>query len=167
MKEKRQLFDLNCKPTGKSYYAGEIVSDEYLAMVVMIAIENSHGDFLMQKRSRFKTSPLTWTVTGGHPCFDETNLRGVVREVKEELGLDIQNEKIESFCLCRDGRVCREMFYCKKDFEIKSLVLQPEEVEDVAWFSRDKILNMMDSKELSRNQIFFYQKFFEWENKNK
>lgn len=164
MKEKRQLFDLNCQPTGKGYYVGDVVPEGYLVMVVMIAIENSRGDFLMQKRSRFKTSPLTWTVTGGHPCFDETNLQGMIREVKEELGLDIQNDKVESFYICRDGEVCREMFYCKKDLDIDKLVLQPEEVEDVAWFSREKVLQMMKEGKLSRNQTFFYQKFFEWQN---
>lgn len=164
MKEKRQFFDLNCKPTGKYYYPGDVVPEGCLPIVVMIAIENSRGDFLMQKRSRFKTSPLTWTVTGGHPCFDETNVQGMIREVKEELGLDIQNEKIESFFLGCDT-VCREMFYCKKDLDIDKLVIQPEEVEAVAWFSREKILQMMENGELSRNQTFFYQKFFEWQNK--
>ncbi len=122
MKEKRQFFDLNCKPTGKYYYPGDVVPEGCLVIVVMIAIENSRGDFLMQKRSRFKTSPLTWTVTGGHPCFDETNVQGMIREVKEELGLDIQNDKIESFFLGCDT-VCREMFYCKKDLDIDKLVI--------------------------------------------
>lgn len=167
MKEKRQIFDSNCKPTGKYYFAGEPLPEDCYAMVVMIAIENSHGEFLMQKRSPLKSSPLTWAVTGGHPCYNESNLQGIIREVKEEIGLDIENENIISFFLGIDGKPCREMYYCKKDVDIDKLVLQPEEVEAVAWLSKDKILDMIKSNSLPQNQISFFNKLFMWKENNK
>lgn len=165
MKEKRQAFNSDCQPTGLYYFAGEPIPEGGYPIVVMIAIENSKGEFLMQKRSKFTSSPLTWTVTGGHPTFDENNKQAVVREVKEELGLDISKDKIESFWLGFDGRVCREMFYCKKDVDINNLTLQVEEVDSAAWFTKDKILKMIESKEFSPNQIFFFTNFFAWKNK--
>lgn len=165
MKEKRQAYNSKCEATGLYYFAGEKLPEGFYPIVVMIAIENSKGEFLMQRRSKFKTSPLTWTVTGGHPTFDENNIQAVAREVKEELGLDISQDKIESFWLGWDGKVCREMFYCKKDLDLNKLILQVEEVDSVAWFSKSKILKMIKDKEFTQNQILFFSNFFEWKDK--
>ena len=52
-------------------------------MVVMIAIQNSKGEFLMQKRSENKGGD--WGVTGGHPKSGESPVEGIITEVKEEL----------------------------------------------------------------------------------
>ena len=167
MKEKRQFFNSNCEPTGKYYYKGDKFPPDCFAIVVMIAIQNSNGDFMMQQRAEGKSCPHEWTVTGGHPTFDETNLQGIVREVQEELGLDISSCKIDSFWKGFDGRVCREMYFTKLDVNLSDLVLQEEEVEDVAWFSRDKIISLMQSQQIIPNQIDFYNKFFEWEKTQK
>ncbi len=123
MKEKRQIFNSDCQPTGQCYFAGEPLADGCYPIVVMIAIENSRCEFSMQRRSKLKSTPLTWAVTGGHPTFDETNMQGIIREVKEEMGLDIEKDTIISFWLGCDGRVCREMFYCIKDVDLNKLVL--------------------------------------------
>ena len=95
MKEKRQAFNSDCQPTGLYYFAGEPIPEGGYPIVVMIAIENSKGEFLMQKRSKFTSSPLTWTVTGGHPTFDENNKQAVVREVKKVFGLALTEEFAE------------------------------------------------------------------------
>ena len=49
--EKRDLYDYNCQKTGKTYFKGEDIPEGYYPMVVAIAIQNSKGEFLMQKRS--------------------------------------------------------------------------------------------------------------------
>ena len=49
-KEKRDLYNKNSELTGLTYYKGDVVPEGYYPMVVMIAIENSKGEFLMQKR---------------------------------------------------------------------------------------------------------------------
>ena len=84
-KEKRDLYDKNLKLTGKTYYKGDKVPEGYYPMVVMIAIENSKGEFLMQKRVPRKGGD--YGVTGGHPKSGETPYEGIITEVKEELGI--------------------------------------------------------------------------------
>jgi isopentenyldiphosphate isomerase len=166
MREKRQAFDKNCQPLGKYYFNENRLPKNCCIMVVMIVIENYNGEFLIQKRSQFTSSPLTWAVTSGHPTFKETNVQGVIREVKEELGLDIKNDKIESFFKNCEGRVCREMFYCQKDFSLDELKLEPREVESVALFSKEKILEMIKAKQFAPHQILFLEKLFEWQKEN-
>ena len=50
MRELRDLYDEFGNKTKLTYYKGDEISKGYYPMVVMIAIENSDGKFLMQKR---------------------------------------------------------------------------------------------------------------------
>src|SRR5574344_1980637 len=95
MKEKRDLYDINNMRTNKTYFKGDDIPKGYYPMVVMIAIQNSKGEFLMQKRVPEKGGD--WGVTGGHPKSGETPIDGIITEVKEELGIDISSCKIEEF----------------------------------------------------------------------
>ena len=70
-------------------------------MVVMIAIQNSKGEFLMQRRVLEKGGD--YGVTGGHPKAGETPLEGIVTEVKEELGLDFSKENFIEYDAGCDG----------------------------------------------------------------
>lgn len=48
--ELRDLYDENSNLTGLTYNKGDKIPEGYYPMVVMIAIQNSDGKFLMQKR---------------------------------------------------------------------------------------------------------------------
>lgn len=54
MKELRDLYDINSNKTNLTYYKGENIPEGYYPMVVMIAIQNNEGKFLMQKRVKTK-----------------------------------------------------------------------------------------------------------------
>ena len=60
--------------------------DGFYPMVVMIAIQNKKGEFLMQKRVPRKGGD--WGVTGGHPKAGQTCEEGIITEVQEELGIN-------------------------------------------------------------------------------
>ena len=92
MKEERDLYNEKLEKTDLTYYKGEKVPKGYYPMVVMIAIQNSEGKFLMQKRVAAKGGD--WGVTGGHPKSGESCKEGIITEVKEELGIDISNNEI-------------------------------------------------------------------------
>ena len=76
MKELRDLYNKNSEKTELTYYKGDIIPEDYYPMVVMIAIQNSEGKFLMQKRVPEKGGD--WGVTGGHPKSGETPYEGIL-----------------------------------------------------------------------------------------
>lgn len=84
-REKRDLYYKNGQPSGKTYFKGDEIPHGLYPMVVMIAIQNSDGKFLMQKRVAQKGGD--WGVTGGHPKAGETTDQGIITEVREELGI--------------------------------------------------------------------------------
>lgn len=58
---------------------------------------NKNGDVLLQKRSKTKKLwPNLWDVTvGGHVLVGEFGYQALIREVKEELGIDIEESDIK------------------------------------------------------------------------
>ena len=113
---KKEIYTI----TGKTYFKGDKIPNNYYPMVVMIAIQNSDGDFLMQKRAESKGGD--WG--GGHPKHGETPKQGIVVEVMEELGIDISNKNIIEFERGCDGKDCYIMYYTKMDLNIEKLDIQ-------------------------------------------
>lgn len=156
MKEKRDLYNKDSELTGLTYYKGDSIPEGYYPMVVMIAIQNSEGKFLMQKRVPSKGGD--YGVTGGHPKSGETPYEGIITEVKEELGIDISDKEIIEFNSGCDGVDCYKMYYVKLDISMDEFVIQEEELSEVRWFSMDELEDMVDKKILNQNQIDFFIK---------
>lgn len=162
MREERDLYNEHLELTGKTYFKGDNIPNGYFPMVVMIAIQNSNGEFLMQKRVDSKGGD--WGVTGGHPKHGETPELGIITEVKEELGIDISNQKIIEFERGCDGKDCYIMYYTKLDLDINKLDIQLEELSEVRWFSIEKLQQMVNTGELNKDQIEFLIKCVEFLN---
>ena len=164
-REERDCYDNNSKPTGETYLKGDKLPEGCYPMVVMIVIQNSKGEFLMQKRVESKGGD--WGVTGGHPKAGETPLEGMITEVKEELGIDISNFKLEIYDEGCDGVDCYKMYYLNLDINVDDLIIQEEELTEVRWFSMDELEEMVRTKELNPNQISCFVKCVNYlKNKN-
>lgn len=142
--EKRDLYDVNKVLTGKIIFKGEEIPHNNYILVVLAFIQNSKGQFLIQKRSTLKDGK--YGSTGGHPKSGETSLQGIVTEIKEELGLTVFSDEME---LIFSGKadfeqVFFDIYYMKKDIDISNLVLQKEEVESVKWLSIEEVLQLID-----------------------
>lgn len=165
-REKRDLYDKFGNLTGHTYYKGEVVPKGLYPMVVMIALQNSQGEFLMQKRVERKGGD--WGVTGGHPKSGESCEEGIITEVREELGIDISNDDFIEFDSGCDGKECYKMYYLKKDIDLTDIDIQEDELTEVQWFSIEKLNSMVKTKELNQDQIDFFlkaMKFLDQRNK--
>ena len=59
--------------------------------------ENEKGELLIQKRSEKKfRSPGKWAKTGGQVDSGESPKEAIIREIKEELGVEIQKDHVLS-----------------------------------------------------------------------
>ena len=165
MRELRDLYDEFGNKTELTYYKGDEIPKGYYPMVVMIAIENSEGKFLMQKRVPEKGGD--YGVTGGHPKSGETPLEGIITEVREELGLDFSNEKFIEYDSGCDGNDCYKMYFVSKDVDLKDVRIQEDELSEVKWFSMDELKHMVAIKELNENQISCFVKVCNFLEQNK
>lgn len=156
VREKRDLYDKFCNKTTKTYLKGDKIPEGFYPMVVMIAIQNSEGKFLMQKRVPSKGGG--WGVTGGHPKSGQSCLEGIITEVQEELGININNQELIEFNSGCDGIDCYKMYYTLMDINLKNITIQKEELSEVKWFSMTELEEMVKTKELDQNQIDFFLK---------
>lgn len=143
--EKRDLYDINRHLTGETIFKDEKIPKDRYILVVLVFIQNSKGEFLIQKRSIQKDGK--YASTGGHPKTSENSIQGMITEIKEEIGLDVSPEELQLFYSDRDDidQVFFDLYYMKKDFDIQGLVLQKEEVDFIEWDSLEKISELRSS----------------------
>lgn len=84
------LYDKNRNLLGKDHIRGEILPDDTYHLVVHVWIQNSKGQYLISQRSASRPMfPLMLECVGGSVLKGESSCQGAVREVKEEVGLDL------------------------------------------------------------------------------
>ena len=93
--EIRDLYNENKELTGETIVKGEDVPKGRYYITVVVWIQNDNGEFLIQKRVQRKDGK--WATTGGHPVSGETSKQGIITEIKEELGIDTDINKIQLF----------------------------------------------------------------------
>lgn len=160
MREIREFYNKDSQPTGITYFKGDPMPKGLYSMVVMIAIQNEEDKFLMQKRSPKKGG--NWGVTGGHPKAGEDCMQGILSEVKEELGLDMSDHKIEVFNEGWDGHHCYKMYYTRTNYKIEDMTIQEDELSEVRYFSKEELYSMLDNNQLDENQTAFFLKCMEY-----
>lgn len=141
--EKRDLYDINRNLTNETVLKGEPIPDGKYIIVVLSYIQNSDGDFLIQKRSKRKDG--LFALTGGHAKSGESSLEAIITEIKEELGLTVLPDELELVYSGREDKthVFFDNYYIKKDVDINELVLEEDEVESVRWASLNEIKEMI------------------------
>lgn len=152
--EKRDLYDKNRNSLGIVINKDDDIPDGCYIMVVMIIMQNSNGEFLLQKRSELKGGK--WAFTGGHPKSGESSIEGIISEVKEELGIDISSEKIQLMKSNVFEKVIGDIYYVNMEFDLEKIVLQKEEVSDVMLASYGEIIDMIKNEEFfkSHGKVF-------------
>ena len=157
------VYDNNGNKTGK--VIDRETPDSYLSEnehipVSIIYIENSNGDFLIQKLTKYKGS--MYSTPGGHVIHGEEPIDAVKREVKEELGLDISNDNIIYLGFLVYDYPIRFIFYLKKDIDLDNLKLLKEEVESISYMSVDKIKELINNGLMHKAHIKVLEKVLEY-----
>ena len=157
------VYDDSGNKTGKIIERGnsyEYLNDNEHIAVAIIYIENDKGEFLIQKTSKEKGGH--YSSTGGHINHGENALDTIIREVKEELGIDISNDNIINLGhICVDFPV-RFIFYLKKNIDVSSLTIQKDEVESVSYMSLEKIKAALDEGLMHKGHYRVLEKVLEY-----
>ncbi|RPI16407.1 MAG: NUDIX domain-containing protein [Ignavibacteriae bacterium] len=142
------ILDENFNKTGRTVERGKPMKPGEYHLVVHIWIKNSKGEYLIQKRTANKTYPLMWDTTGGSAITGDDSLTAALREVKEEMGIDLSpgNGKL-LYRIKRkhfDSPDFVDVWLFNENIDIDRLIFQPDEVCDAMWAGQEKILAMID-----------------------
>lgn len=143
------LYTSDRKLTDKKMYRGEPTPAGYYRLVVGVCIFNSRGEMLIQKRQSFKPGwSGMWDISvGGAAISGDDSRTAAEREVMEELGLEISLAGIAPKFSFGFESVFGDFYFLNMDVDLDKLTLQYEEVERVAWASREEIHKMIDNEE--------------------
>lgn len=146
--EQWDLYDKNRKKTNRTHIRGNPLNDGDYHIVVHVWIRNSRGEILLTKRHPNKTYPNLWECTGGSILVGEESLDGALREVKEEIGitLDEANGKLVK-SERRKSNFC-DIWMFDQNFGLSETVLQQDEVSDIKWVTRAELDYIYHSKKL-------------------
>ncbi len=150
------LYNANGELLGLEHIRGDEIPNNCYHLVVHVWIKNSNNQFLLSKRSADRpTFPLMWETVGGSVIKNETSLQGALREVKEEIGIDLINDSGKLIC-----RKVRDVINDKKFNDILDIWLfnyegnvilnnaTTNEVCETKWLSLDEIKELYDNGEL-------------------
>ena len=142
--------------TGKSELKSIIHQKGYYHHTAHVWLYTKDGHILLSQRSAKKTiCPLMWDVSvAGHIDAGETIVNGAIRECKEEIGLDINEEKLtkigifECFQSYESGIEDNEFhntFICELTKSLSELNRQEEEVEALKLVSFHEFQRLIDT----------------------
>jgi len=152
------IYDENKIKTGKIVKRGDALNNNEYHLVINAWIRNSDNKFLITQRSANKKHPLMWECTGGSALQGETSLDAAVREVKEELGIDIDKttailigSKNRYYPNCPD---ILDVWIFESDVNLNEISIQKEEVNDVMWASVAEIRELYENNKFEANAFF-------------
>ena len=139
------IYDAAHKKTGRVIERdGEVLEGERL-LLVHVCLFNSQGEMLIQRRSADKDRyPGCWDVSaGGFVSSGEDSRQAVLREAKEELGLELEDADFR-FLLCEPFSYVLDDFYLAfSDIAAEDMHFQQEEVSELKWAGREEVFQML------------------------
>ena len=123
--------------------------------IAIIFIENTQGKFLIQKTASSRNK--VFATTGGHVSYGSTFFETIIKEAKEELGIDISNEKIKEVYTYIWDKYYQKVYYLKKDININDITIQEDEVEYVKWLTQEEIDELINNNEFRAGNIEGYK----------
>ena len=143
---------------------------------VVVFIINSKGQVLLQKRSANKKLwPNMWDITaGGHVLAGEFGFESIIRECKEEIGIELDKKDITFIGATTSSNLkddivnnhYNEYYIANKELDETKLKLQEEEVSEVKWFDKSEIIKRINN---NYNEITdkkgawkYLIKYYEW-----
>lgn len=152
------IYDANKERTGRTMKRNDwILQDGEYHLTVLGVVKRTDGKFLITKRVMTKAwAPGWWEVSGGAAQAGEESYEAVLREVKEETGLDAGNaEGGYLFTYKRENpgegdNYFVDVYRFVMDIDDKDLHLQTEETDGYMFATPDQI------REFAEQGIFLH-----------
>ena len=171
MDELIDVLDADGNYTGKAIMKSEAHRKGVFHPSIHVWLYTKKGEILIQQRAINKdTHPGLWDVSvAGHIGAGEDVTESAIREVEEEIGLEITNEdlnKIGEFKYShqhhKDLLDCEfhHTFLCELKVPLAKLEMQKSEVADLAMIPLHRLIGELTNKETAIKYVPYGQDYF-------
>ncbi len=147
------IFDENNNLIGEIKEKTKAHEDGNFHRTAHIWIINDNNELLLQKRSASKkTHPNCWDISGaGHIREGESVIDGAIRELKEELGVEIKEKNLQYVATIRSTKNPKNMefqyvYLLKCNKKIADYTFEDEEVSEVKYVYYEDLEKMVEDK---------------------
>ena len=161
-----ELMNENREPLGREHVRGEKLPEGCYHLVVHVWLRNSKGEYMISRRSPDRpTFPLMWECVGGSVVKGEDSLIGAIREVKEEVGVDLTAEQGKLLFSRVRGTIDGVYFgdildVWIFDYDGPSCLdrATTREVSQVEWMTKAQIRQLYDAGQLVPTLSYFFHR---------
>lgn len=153
------LYTENRAFTGKEHIRGEKIPEGCYHIVVHVWIKNAKGAYLISQRAESRpTFPLMWECVGGSVLKGENSLQGALREVQEEVGLNLSPDSGELLFskVRKDFNDILDVWLFNYDGDVSLKNATTDEVRQVVWMNRNEIKKLFEGKKLVSTLSYFF-----------
>lgn len=165
--EKWDLYTKYREKTGKEHIRGQMIPEGFYHLVVHVWIRNHRGEYLISQRSASRpTFPLMWECVGGSILKGESSIDGAIREVKEEVGLDLEQKdgkllfsKIRGSDVryeCKVFNDIMDVWLFEYDGAMQLESATTDEVAACRWMTVSEIRKLYEDKNLVQTLDYFF-----------
>lgn len=158
MAEFFDILDEQGNKTGKTKARTEVHRDGDWHKAVHIWIVNDKDEILLQKRSPNKDSyPNMWDISSaGHLTAGDDSLQGAIREIKEELGVDVTpsqlkligvRKKADKYSQTFINNEFNDVYLLRLSLDLDKITLQEDEVSEVKYIPINKFRSMIKTRD--------------------
>lgn len=153
------LYDDNFNKLDETIVRGSKIGSGKNIMLVVVFIKSKKGKYLVQKTSIEKGG--YYSTTGGHVLSGEDKEISIIREIKEELGIDIDIDELKYVDTIKyPSKPCIfNIYLLNKDIDISKLVLQDEEVMSVEWLSDTEIEELINDNKFLESHGYIFDNY--------
>ncbi len=147
----------------------KLLDNEY-HQVVHVWIVQSDGRYLLQRRSYNKSNaPGYIAAHAGSVTAGEDVFTGAIREVEEEIGIRIPDDKLEFVAklnpFVRGKNGVDYLFVSFLDIELNDCILDEVEVDSIMYMTQDEILDAVKTGEFYPYGETYFNSIFNYVNK--
>ena len=152
MSEMWDIYDKNKNKTGRTAERDVYIFHEGEYHIVATGIiMNSKDEILISKRAEYKKYGGMWECNGGSILAGETSLEGIIRELKEELGIEFTKKEAIFLKEIRRDKVppdFKDLWLFRKDVNIESLTFPDKEATEAKWVTIEEFMKMVNNNQI-------------------
>lgn len=152
------ILDENGNKTGKTKLRKEVHKDGDWHKAIHIWIVNNNKEILLQRRCATKDSnPNMLDISSaGHLTAGDESLPGALRELKEELNIDVDPKELKYLCTLKKASKYTstfinnefdDVYLLRTNLKIEDMKFQEEEISEIMYVTYDKFKEMIENKQ--------------------
>lgn len=158
--EKVDIYNNKHENLGYKKERKELSANEY-RLSCFSWIMNDKEEILVQQRlATARTCPNMWETASGGAQENESSIDCIKRELKEELGIEVDMDNLSfigSYARINDFV---EVFLLKSNIDASKLVLQKEEVQQAKWMKIEEFEQLIKKGDASDTGFFIFREYY-------